>query len=96
MIVIGMGALSRGDGSAVLAQAHAIAETYGMIQPATVDDDGDTRPGWNGFNVLHTAAARVAGLDMGFVPGKGGADVAGIVAGAQSGAIKVVYLLGAD
>ncbi|MEQ8866534.1 MAG: NADH-quinone oxidoreductase subunit NuoG, partial [Thalassobaculum sp.] len=96
MIVVGMGALSRGDGAAVLAQARAIAETYGMIQPATVDDDGDTQPGWNGFNVLHTAAARVAGLDMGFVPGKGGADVAGIVAGAQSGAIKAVYLLGAD
>ena len=28
--------------------------------------------GWNGFNVLHTAASRVGGLDMGFVPGEGG------------------------
>ena len=26
---------------------------------------------WNGFNVLHTAAARVGGLDLGLVPGRG-------------------------
>ena len=52
--------------------------------------------GWNGFNVLHTAAARVGGLDLGFVPGKGGRDVAGILEGAAKGDIKLVYLLGAD
>ena len=40
---------------------------------------------WNGFNVLHRAAARVGGLDLGFVPGAGGRDVAGIVAGCRSG-----------
>jgi len=96
MIVVGMGALSRDDGAAVLATARAIAETYGMIQPAIQDEDGETVPGWNGFNVLHTAAARVAGMDMGFLPGKGGADVAGIVAGAKAGKIKLLYLLAAD
>lgn len=26
------------------------------------------REGWNGFNVLHDAAARVAALDLGFLP----------------------------
>ena len=67
-----------------------------MVQPATKDEDGETVPGWNGFNVLHTAAARVAGLDMGFLPGEGGADVAGILAGAKAGTIKLVYLLAAD
>ena len=54
------------------------------------------RADWNGFNVLHTAAARVGGLDLGFVPGPGGRDVAGILAGCEAGAIDVVYLLGAD
>ncbi len=49
-------------------------------------------PGWNAFNVLHTAASRVAGLDLGFVPGKGGSDIAGML---KSG-LDVVYLLGAD
>jgi len=85
MIVVGQGALAREDGAAVLALAHRLAEAAGVV-----------RDGWNGFNVLHTAAARVGGLELGFVPGAGGRDVAGILAGAQSGAIEVVYLLGAD
>ena len=48
------------------------------------------------FNVLHTAAARVGGLDLGLVPGAGGRDVAGILDGASKGELDVVYLLGAD
>jgi NADH-quinone oxidoreductase subunit G len=85
MIVVGQGALAREDGAAVLALAHKLADAAGVV-----------REGWNGFNVLHTAAARVGGLELGFVPGAGGRDVAGILDGAQSGAIEVVYLLGAD
>jgi len=59
------------------------------------------KDGWNGFNVLHTAAARVGGLEVGFVPGSAsrgqrGRDLEGILAGAESGAIALVYLLGAD
>src|SRR5260370_34465729 len=54
------------------------------------------RPDWNGFNVLDRAAARVGGLDLGFLPGAGGRDTAGIIAGCRSGAIEVLYLLGAD
>ena len=46
--------------------------------------------------MLHTAAARVAGLDLGLLPGEGGFDVAGIQQGAQSGAIENVILYGAD
>ena len=48
------------------------------------------------FNVLHTAAARVGGLDLGLVPGVGGRDVESILDGASKGEIDVVYLLGAD
>ena len=45
-----------------------------------------SRIGWNGFNVLHTAAARVGGLDLGFVPGKGGGtSMANILDGAEKG-----------
>jgi NADH-quinone oxidoreductase subunit G len=85
MLIIGMGALARDDGAAILAAARAIAEKTGMVT-------GD----WNGFNVLHTAAARVGGLDLGFVPGNGGRDTAGILDGAAAGDVEVVYLLGAD
>ncbi|MGE3935751.1 MAG: NADH-quinone oxidoreductase subunit NuoG [Rhodospirillaceae bacterium] len=85
MLIVGQGALARPDGAAVLAAARKVAEAFGMVR-----DD------WNGFNVLHTAAARVGGLDLGFVPGQGGRDVAGIFDGAGKGEIAVVYLLGAD
>jgi NADH-quinone oxidoreductase subunit G len=85
MLILGQGALARPDGAAILAAARHIAEQAGMVK-----DD------WNGFNVLHTAAARAGGLDLGFVPGAGGRDVSGILEGAQSGAIDVVWLLGAD
>ena len=48
------------------------------------------------LNVLHTAAGRVGALDLGFLPAAGGKDVAGVLEGAASGEIGVVYLLGAD
>jgi NADH-quinone oxidoreductase subunit G len=48
------------------------------------------------FNMLHTAAARVAGLDLGLLPGEGGHDVAAMQEAAQSGAIENVILYGAD
>lgn len=85
MIIVGMGALARKDGAAVLAQAKAISDKFDLVH-----DD------WNGFNILHTAASRVAGLDLGFVPGKDGLDVEGILEGAEKGSVKAVYLLGAD
>jgi NADH-quinone oxidoreductase subunit G len=45
------------------------------------------------WNVLHAAAARVGGLDMGFVPGEGGKTAHEMV---QAGALDVLFLLGAD
>ena len=42
------------------------------------------------------AASRVGALDLGFVPGTGGRDMAGILEGASKGEIEFVYLLGAD
>ena len=85
MIVLGQGALARPDGARVLGAGRAIAENLGIV-----------RPDWNGFNVLHRAAARVGGLDLGFVPGPGGRDTGGILEGCRTGAIEVLYLLGAD
>ncbi len=85
MLILGQGALARLDGAAVYSAAKAIADNCGLV-----------KDGWNGFNVLHTAAGRVAGLDLGLVPGQGGLDVAGIQSAAQSGQVKFVYLLQAD
>ncbi len=80
MIILGNGALVGADGEAVLALAGEVAEKYGMI-----------RDGWNGFNVLHQAASRVAGLDMGFLPSSAGKS-----AREMAGALDVVFLMSAD
>ncbi|HTZ34408.1 MAG TPA: NADH-quinone oxidoreductase subunit NuoG [Stellaceae bacterium] len=85
MLILGQGALAHADGAQVLGAARALAESSGMLRDA-----------WSGFNVLHTAAARVAGLDLGFLPGEGGRDVAGILDGCRSSDIELLYLLGAD
>ncbi|ESR25118.1 NADH-quinone oxidoreductase subunit NuoG [Lutibaculum baratangense] len=81
MIIVGQGALGRADGAAILSMAAKIAQGCGAIAE-----------GWNGFNVLHTAASRVAGLDLGLVPGEGGRNVSDML----SGGLDVMFLLGAD
>jgi NADH-quinone oxidoreductase subunit G len=77
MVILGQGALRRADGAAILNAAWQLS--------ARNED-------WHGFNVLHTAAARVGGLDLGFVPGPGGKNVAGML----GGGVDVLWLLGAD
>ncbi|WP_275790612.1 NADH-quinone oxidoreductase subunit NuoG [Pararhizobium gei] len=80
MIIIGQGAISGGTGASVLAAAAKLADAVGAV---TAD--------WNGFAVLHTAASRVGGLDLGFVPGEGGRTAAEMLT-----AMDVLFLLGAD
>src|SRR6185503_16612899 len=80
--LIGQGALARPDGAAILSLAAKAAVAVGAIQD-----------GWNGFSVLHTAAARVGALDIGFVPGQGGKSAAEM---AKAGNLDVLFLLGAD
>src|SRR4029078_5322361 len=70
MIIVGQGAVNRADGAAILSLAAQAAMKSGAV-----------KDGWNGFNVLHTAAARVGGLDIGFVPGKGGKSTAQMLSG---------------
>ena len=81
-IVVGAGALTGPDGAKVLQQLGELAAKVGVV-----------KNGWNGFNVLHHAAARVGGLDMGFVPAAGGLSAHDMV---QPGALDVLFLLGAD
>lgn len=87
MIIVGSGVAARRDGQALLAQAAKLAAAS-----VAGKDVGD----WNAFNVLHTAASRVAGLDLGLVPAKGGLDAAAMIAAANSGKLDVLYVLGAD
>jgi NADH-quinone oxidoreductase subunit G len=82
LMIVGQGALNRPDGAAVLTALAEIAGRLGVVQE-----------GWNGFSVLHTEAALPGALDLGFVPGEGGLDTAGML---KPGALDVLFNLGAD
>ena len=82
LALIGQGALARPDGDAILALAAQAAQKLGGVAD-----------GWNGFSVLHTAAARAGALDLGFVPGAGGLDAQSM---AKAGALDLLFNLGAD
>jgi NADH-quinone oxidoreductase subunit G len=82
MFIIGQGALNRPDGAAVLQAAAKAAKAIGVI-----------KDGWNGFNILHTEAAQVGALDIGFVPGEDGKATRDMLA---EGAMDLLFLLGVD
>ncbi|MBC9031562.1 NADH-quinone oxidoreductase subunit G [Sphingomonas sp. JC676] len=73
VVIVGPGALKDGHGPAL-----ALAKSLNAV-----------KQGWNGFNVVHTAAARMGGLMLGYAQ-KGG--IADVVAAAP----KLAFFLGAD
>ena len=85
MLILGQAGLNRRDSIHIIQLCQGIAEKYGFITNE-----------WNGYNILHTAAARVGGLDIGFVPKTEGFNITNILSACRDGDIKVVYLLGAD
>ena len=72
-VIVGPGALAKGFGAAL-----ALVEPLGLIK-------GE----WNGFNVLHISASRVASLILGFAQPGGLADV-------EAAKPELALLLGAD
>ncbi len=78
VVIVGPGALANGFGAAL-----ALVEPMKLVRTL---DDGTP---WNGFGVIHTAAARMGGLMLGFAQ-KGG--ITDIVAAAP----KLAFFLGAD
>ena len=82
LVIVGQGALARDDGEAALTLAAQAAQRLGGLSDR-----------WNGFSVLHTAAARVGALDLGFTPGAGGLDARAM---AKAGALDLIFNLGAD
>lgn len=89
LVILGMGALARPDGAAIASLAAQISQQ--VAQSAA--QQGPGAAGWNGYSVLHTAAARVGALDVGFVPGAGGSGAREMAA---PGALDLLFLLGAD
>ncbi len=90
LIIVGEGAVSHAAlgkqaGRDVLALALEIARNADAL-----------RDNWIGFGMLHNAAARVGGLDIGFVPHNGGVCSADQIKLAEDGKLDVLFLLGAD
>jgi NADH-quinone oxidoreductase subunit G len=73
-VIVGPGALAAGG----LGAALGLVGSLGLI-----------KDGWNGFNVLHTSASRMAGLVLGYAQAGGLADV-------EAADPHLVLLLGAD
>ena len=71
MVIVGGAALKGGHGAAL-----ALVETLGLV-----------KDGWNGFNVVHMAAARMGGLMLGYATKGGIADLADA---------RLTFFLGAD
>jgi len=74
VVIVGAGALA----------ANALGVALGLVKSLKL-----VRDGWNGFNVLHTSAARMAGLILGYAQKGGIADI-------EKAKPEVVLLLGAD
>jgi NADH-quinone oxidoreductase subunit G len=81
IVLVGAGASSRHDGTAVLALAAKLAIDLDVV-----------KDGWNGFAVLQDTASRVGALDIGFGPGAG-LTAAQMT---TFGTLDVLFLLGAD
>jgi NADH-quinone oxidoreductase subunit G len=73
-VIVGPGALAAGG----LGAALALVKPLGLI-----------KDGWNGFNVVHTSASRMASLILGYSQPGGITDI-------EAAAPEVVLLLGAD
>ena len=73
-LIVGPGALAAGGFGAAL----ALVEPLGLI-----------KQGWNGFNVVHTAASRMAGIILGYAQ-KGG------ISSIEAATPELILLLGAD
>ncbi|MCF6239347.1 MAG: molybdopterin-dependent oxidoreductase, partial [Candidatus Marinimicrobia bacterium] len=67
-IIIGTEIFKRADSAEIMNVIYDLCNKYAVINN-----------GWNGLNILHSAASRVAGLDLGFVPYGKGKDIRGNV-----------------
>ena len=85
MMIIGQGALIGESGQDFLNLTIELANKYNFLSS-----------NWNGFNVLHNAAARPGAMEIGFLPGPEGKNLNQIIEGCNNGSISTLFLLGAD
>ena len=82
VVIVGERVFAHDEADNILAHIAALVKKFDVI-----------RDGWNGYNVLHSAASRVGALDLGLTPAEGGLDAKAML---QPGALDTLVLLGAD
>ncbi|MDB5505680.1 MAG: NADH-quinone oxidoreductase subunit [Devosia sp.] len=90
LIMVGEGAVSHGAAKSKQIGRDVIALAAKLASGPNVAE------GWNGFALLHNAAGRVGGIDIGFTPHSGGVCSADQIGMAGRGELDVLFLLGAD
>jgi NADH-quinone oxidoreductase subunit G len=90
LVIVGEGAVSHGAAWNKQIGRDTIALAARLATGPNVAE------GWNGFAMLHNAAGRVGGLDIGFVPHDGGVCSADQIKLAGKAELDVLFLLGAD
>ena len=85
MVIVGEAVFAREDAAAITAALDVFVDHFGIV-----------REGWNGFNLLQNSTGLATGLEVGFVPAKGGKATGEIFKAANSGEIDLLYLLGVD
>lgn len=85
VIILGSAALAREDASSLMNAVKTLVDKCEVV-----------REGWNGYNMLHYAASRVGGLEIGFVPQKNGLDIAGMIGAIAQKELDMLFLHGVD
>ncbi|CAK7192230.1 NADH-quinone oxidoreductase chain 3 [Commensalibacter sp. Nvir] len=81
MILIGHSILTRNDSPSLFHMLLQLADQIGALNSQ-----------WNGVNILHTSASRVAGIDLGLIPDENHLDTHSMI----EGNVDLLWLLGAD
>ncbi|MAH88540.1 MAG: NADH-quinone oxidoreductase subunit G [Pelagibacterales bacterium] len=85
MIILGDSILSTVEGEKIHSIVKSLSDNCEII-----------RDGWNGFCVLSAYASRSGGLEIGFLPSKGGLNVKQIKKKISEKKIKLLFLIEAD
>lgn len=90
MIIIGQACTQRKDYDSILSAISKIFQNY----PQFIRIEEDQQ--WIGFNILHTAAARMGGLALNFLPVQQGLSSRQIIEKCQTGDLDCLISYGAD
>ncbi|MBT4878533.1 MAG: NADH-quinone oxidoreductase subunit G [Alphaproteobacteria bacterium] len=85
MIIVGESAYIRDDAEALIGEINNLVEKFSI-----------NKEGWQGFNVLNNAAARVGALDVGFTPVENGMDTKSMFEAVKNKKLNLMFLLGYD